>query len=98
MPQIPQWRSEPEPVWIFCKTISEIPSDVEVLVQFDINGEENTAFVPKQFVDTSKRGLQGFIIADVEGGFLIDTPAESFTAGPRYVVMDSEKDSVLVSG
>jgi hypothetical protein len=97
MPQIPRWRLEPEPVWISCKSVKKLPQFKEVIVQFDANGEEFTSFVPEKFVNVEKKWLWGVIIAEFDGGILVDIPAETFTSGPRIAVMDSEKDSVLVS-
>ena len=97
MRQISKWRLEPEPVWISCKTIQEVPTGKEFLVQFDANGKEHTAFVPERFINIGKGGLQGFIIADFDGGSLVDIPVDTFISGPRIMVMDEERAYVLVS-
>lgn len=95
MPRAPQWRPEPELVWISCKTVRELPQLREFIVQFDMMGEEFTSFVPERFVDFQNKRIPGAIIADVDGGVLVDLPAETLTSGVRIKVLDSVKDSFL---
>ena len=97
IPKTPQWRTEPEQVWINCQAIKEFGQHEEFIVQFETNGESYVSFVPKRFVDLSSSGMQAVIIADVDGGVLVDIPAETLTSGPRILVLDTEKDSVLRS-
>lgn len=95
--QVPQWRPEPELVSIRCKVIEKSQQPKELIVQFKINGDEFTAFVPDQFVNQSKRTLDAYIVADYEDSWLIDIPAETLTSGSRIRVPDTEKQSVVVS-
>lgn len=96
--QIPDWRFEPEPVWVSCQSIREAdwlkPLD-EVLVRFNSDGEQFVAFVPERYIDHSRSSIWGAIIADVEGGVLVDIPVETLTSGNRIMVRDSERESVL---
>ena len=96
MIEIPRWRPEPELVWIFCKTIKPLPDHKEFVVQFYLDGEQYTSFVPARFVNEDNNGLGACIIADVPGGVLVDIPADTFISGPRVMVKDSERDAVLM--
>lgn len=93
MIEIPRWRPEAKPVWIYCKTIRPLPDDQETIVQFDLDGKEYTSFVRNRFVNHANRGLGACIIADVPGGVLVDIPSDTFTTGPRLLVKD---ESVLM--
>lgn len=88
MIEIPRWRPEPELVWIPCKTVRQLPDLKEFVVQFDIDGQEYTSFVPARFVDEDNSGLGACIIADVNAGVLVDIPADTLTSGPRLLVRD----------
>lgn len=96
MIEIPRWRFEPELVWLRCKTIKPLPQLHEFVVQFDADGAEFTSFVPERFVNLENNGLGACIIADVNGGVLVDIPADTFTSGPRIMVRDEERNSVLI--
>ena len=98
MPTIPSWRLEPEPVLIPCHTIKEgkgwlLPD--ELAVQFRMDGEEYTSFVPARFVDRERSGLMAAIIADCEDSWLVDIPVETLTSGPRILVPAAEKERVI---
>ena len=97
MQMVPQWRLQPEPVRIKCQLITKGPSPNELIVQFRVNGDEFTAFVPEQFVDQVKSTLTGLIIADFGDSWLIDIPSETLTSGPRIRVPQTEKQSVVMS-
>ena len=47
MPRVPEWRDEPEQVWITCQEMRDLPQLDEFLVLFKVNGEQFTSFVPK---------------------------------------------------
>ena len=94
-PRIPQWRIQPQQVWVNCRDVKDLGREEEFVVQFAANGEEYVSFVPKHFVNEASRLLQALIIADVDGGFLVDIPVETLTSGPRILVAEGEKDSVL---
>ncbi len=94
--EVPRWLAEPKSVWIRCQHISAGQRPDEFIVQFKVNGDEFTAFVPKQFVDQSTKTLAGCIVADYEDSWLIDIPVETLTSGPRIFVPDAEKESVVV--
>lgn len=96
MIEVPQWRSEAEAVRIFCKTIKLVPQLDEYIVQFNANGVEYTSFVPERFMDLAKQGMGAWIIAAVDGGVLVDIPADTFTSGSRIKIRDSERDAVLI--
>ena len=95
MIEIPEWRAEPEPVLVNCQHVRELPQQQEFIVQFQTTGGKFTSFVPRQHVLPKEKCLHAFIIADVKDGVLIDIPAETLTSGPRLLVLDSEKASVL---
>ena len=88
MIEIPRWRAEPELVWIPCKTVRQLPDLKEFVVQFDLDGQEYTSFVPARFVNEGNSGLGACIIADVNEGVLVDIPADTFTSGRRLLVRD----------
>ena len=94
-PKIPQWRVKPQEVWVNCQDVKELNQEEEFIVHFEANGEEYVSFVPKRFVDLGERRLQALVIADVDGGLLVDIPVETLTSGPRILVREGEKDSVL---
>ena len=93
-PRIPEWRIDPEQVWLKCKDVREFSGD-EVMVHFTANEEQYVSFVPKRFLDRSGYMLQALVIADVEGGLLVDIPVETLTSGPRIFVPAREKEAVL---
>lgn len=95
--QIPTWRPEPELVWIRCQAIKEGRQPKEMIVQFEVNGDEYIAFVPHQFVNLEMSALQGLIVADYGDSWLIELPTETLTSGPRIRVPESEKEAVVVS-
>ena len=95
MPRVPEWRDEPEQVWIICQEMRDLPQLDEFLVLFKVNGEQFTSFVPKRFVDHDKMAIRGAIIAEFNGDLLIDIPAETLTSGPRILVPISQVESVL---
>ena len=39
MPRVPEWRDEPEQVWITCQEMRDLPQLDEFLVLFRVNGE-----------------------------------------------------------
>ncbi len=94
-PRIPQWRMDPEQVWLQCGDMTEL-NEGEAVVHFMANKEQYVSFVPKRFLDMIHHRLQALVIADVEGGLLVDIPAETLTSGPRIFVPESEQDAVLV--
>ncbi|MCY4623395.1 MAG: hypothetical protein OXC99_00065 [Chloroflexi bacterium] len=93
--KIPRWRTQPQQVWVNCQLIRDLGRDEEFVVHFIANGEHYISFVPKRFVNATARLLQGLIVADVEGGLLVDIPVETLTSGPRILVSEGERDSVL---
>ena len=98
MIQIPQWRTEPQQVWIACRQFHKLNSFDEYLVQFDANGATYTAFVPARFCDHQNRTLRGSIIADYadyNDDLLVDLPTETLTSGQRILVRGAERESVL---
>ncbi len=102
MRQIPVWREQPEPVWINCHRIdflsTKSPDELnELLVRFKVNGEEYVAIVLERFVNRSKRGLQGVVVAEYNGDLLVDLPTDTFTSGSRILVPAAEKDRVLTA-
>ena len=96
MPKVPEWRDEPQQVWITCHEIRDLPQMEECVVLFRVNGEEFTSFVPKRFVDAQSKAMQGAIVAEFDGDLLIDIPAETLTSGPRILVPESQIKSVLI--
>ena len=94
-PRVPQWRIHPEQVWLNCQDVRDLGRDGEFVVHFAANGEEYVSFVPKRFLNVADCLLQALIIADVDGGLLVDIPVETLTSGPRILVAEGEKDSVL---
>ena len=94
-PRIPEWRIDPEQVWLRCKDMTDL-NEGEVVVHFMTNKEQYVSFVPKRFLDRSKLMLQALVIADVEGGLLVDIPTETLTSGPRIFVPKWEQEAVLV--
>ncbi len=95
MVKVPTWRFEPEPVWISCERIEEIPQSKALMVQFQVNGEHYITFVPERFLKRSDKLMQACIIGDCDSGLLVDIPAETFTSGPRILVPESERETVL---
>ena len=93
--QIPDWRFEPEQVWIACQSIIESDGPKELFVHFRADEQNYYSFVPDEFIDRSNNGMAGAIIADVDGGVLVDIPRETFTSGVRIFVRDSEREALL---
>lgn len=97
MQMVPQWRLQPEPVRIRCQLITTGPQTNELIVQFKVNGDEFTAFVPEQFVDQLNKTMAGLIVADFGDSWLIDIPSETLTSGSRILVPGAEKTSVIAA-
>jgi hypothetical protein len=95
MIKIPEWRLNPEPVLLNCLKVKDLPDQDECIVQFQTRDGHFTSFVPKQHVYPDEKRLKAVIIADVDGGILVDIPAETLTSGPRLLILDGEKESVL---
>ena len=95
MIQIPEWRTEPQQVWIACRQFRKLESFDEYLVQFDANGFTYTAFVPARYFDHQNQALRGSIIADYNDDLLVDLPTETLTSGPRILVRGAERESVF---
>ena len=93
-PAIPQWKVDPEQVWLKCEDVREL-NEGEALVSFTANAEQYVSFVPKRFLDMTRCRLQALVIADVEGGLLVDIPVETLTSGPRLFVPAWEQEAVL---
>lgn len=98
MYQTSVWRTVPEPVFLNCSEVHEMPSRDEFVVQFQTKNGHYTSFVPKQHVDALNRRMHAYIIADVSDGVLVLIPAETLTSGPRLIVEESEKDDLLTAG
>ena len=94
--QAPQWRTEPKAVEIKCDHVRQGNDPAEFIVQFRVRGAEFTAFVPKKFVNSSNKVLKGFIVADVDGDWLVDLPVETLTSGSRIRV--HKNDQVILLG
>lgn len=95
MIKVPEWRDNPQAVFVNCLTVHEFPGHDEYIVQFQTHEGHFTSFVPKRYVIPDEKYMYAAIIADVEGGVLVDIPAETVTCGPRLKVLKSEMDSVL---
>ena len=96
MPQLPEWRNQPELIWIRCNTVNKVEQNKEYVVQFKTNGGEYTAFVPEQFIDDKISGLKAYIVADIGDSCLVDIPVETLTSGSRIRLQNCEKNSVIV--
>lgn len=96
MQMIPTWRPEPERVLIRCQFVKKGSRPEELIVQFKVNGDEYTAFVPDHLVDIDIPGLQALIIGDYGDSLLIDLPTETLTTGSRIRVPQSEKEAVII--
>ena len=90
-------RTIPQPVFLKCSKISEIPSEDEFVVQFQTQNGHYTSFVPKQDVDLPNRRMKALIVAEVEDGVIVLMPAETLTSGPRLRVQNCEIDELLTS-
>ena len=66
----------------------------KLVVQFKVNGNQFTTFVPEHFVDTVNNRLQGIIVADFGDSWLIYIPAETFTSGARIRGKNPDKSVV----
>lgn len=96
MIQTPKWRVQPEPVLVNCIDVQEWPSGNDFVVQFQTLAGQFTAFVQKRFVKVEEKALLAAIIADIDGGVLVDIPTETINSGPRLVIRDEERDKVLI--
>ena len=94
------WKQQPVHVWISCSKVSTgvewLRELNELLVQFEIDGERYTAFVPEQFVDVDKQQMEAQIVADCDDDLLVDIPVETLTSGLRFLVPAAERANVLV--
>lgn len=92
------WRTEPEPVFLHCSKVLQMPGRDEFVVQFKTKNGHYTSFVPKQHVDADNLRLQACIVADVDEGVIVLIPAETLTSGPRLLVEEDERNDVLTVG
>jgi hypothetical protein len=96
-PKMPEWWLKPEPVDLKVEHVGEVKIfPGEYLVGFRVNGENFAGFFPTEFVSRKKKVMSALIIADVEEGWLIQIPEETFTSGPRFVIPHDEKDTVII--
>ena len=96
MIKTPEWRKKPQPVFVNLLKAVDFPAgDDEYIVQFQNHEGHFTSFVPKKYVIPEEKYLYAAIIADVDGGVLVDIPNETLTSGPRLLVLDSEVEEVL---
>ncbi len=95
-PRPPEWWLEPEPVDLKVEHVGKVNAfPGEYLVGFRINGENFTGFFPTDFVSQERKVLSALIVADVEDGWLVRIPAETFQGGPQVVIPHSEKESLI---
>lgn len=94
--QVPQWREAPEQVRIRCQQVLPGERSNERIVQFRVNGDCYTAFVPVEFVNEDEKTLAAIIIADYGDSWLLDIPSETLTSGSRIRVREEDKASVVV--
>ena len=91
------WWPEPEPVDLRVEYVGEaclFPG--ERLVGFSVNGKVYTGFFPERYVSRKNMQLSAVIIGDVEGGWLVRIPAETFQGGPQVVVPEHEQDTLII--
>jgi len=80
----PNWRTKPVLIIINCETVQ--PNQDEFVVKFRTQDGPFVSFVPKEYVNEDTPGIYGAIIADVEGGVLVDIPRDTFSSGSRIFV------------
>ena len=68
----------------------------ERFVRFRVNGKMYTGFFPTRYVSHKNMVLSALIVGNVEGGWFVRIPAETFQGGPQVIVPDSEKDTLIV--
>ena len=95
-PEISRWRGEAERLWLRCTSEADPGRSGDLMVRFAVGEEEYLAFVPERFVGEMGSRLEAVIIADVNGGVLVDIPVETFTSGRRILVRDTERESILI--
>ena len=95
MPKMPDFKLDPESVWIALQEVRESPRPQEYLVQFKVHGEQFVAFIPRKYVDFEKKRMFGVVYAEFEGDLLVEMPAETLTSGPRMRVPKNEVESLL---
>ena len=95
MPKMPDFKLDPESVWIALQEVRDISRPEEYLVQFKVRGEQFVAFVPRKYVDFEKKRMFGVVYAEFEGDLLVEMPAETLTSGPRMRVPRDEIESLL---
>ena len=89
------WRGQPEDVWIPCTEVR--PGEVtfnsprDIVVHFVLNGIEQVAFVPVDYVDREKKLLAGRVVGERDGCWLIDLPVRTLKAGFRHIAQPGER-------
>ena len=91
------WWSDPEPVDLRVEHVGENPIfPGERFVRFRVDDKMYTGFFPSRYVSHSNMVLSALIVGDVEGGWFVRIPAETFQGGPQVIVPDAEKDALIV--
>ena len=68
----------------------------ERFLRFRANNKMYTGFFPTRYVSHQNMFLSALIVGDVEGGWFVRIPAETFQGGPQVIVPDAEKDTLIV--
>ena len=85
--EIPEWLTPPRPGALKCTYVGDDESSIEFPVQFKVNGNIYTSFVPAEAVDFDKGQIFIRIIGSLnDGSYLIDLPSDTLTSGPRLKV------------
>ena len=91
------WWPDREPVDLKVEYVGDDPIfPGERFVRFWVDGKMYTGFFPERYVSSKKLQLSALIVADVEGGWLVRIPDETFQGGPQVVIPEHEQDTLII--
>lgn len=91
------WWLDPEPVDLRVEHVGENPIfPGERFVRFRVGGKMYTGFFPARYVSQSNMVLSALIVGDVEEGWFVRIPADTFQGGPQVIVPDAEKSTLIM--
>ena len=95
-PWLDYWP-DPEPVDLRVEHVGDDPIfPGERFVRFWVDGKMYTGFFPERYVSSKKLQLSALIVGDVEEGWFVRIPDETFQGGPQVVIPEHEKDKLII--
>ena len=93
--EIPEWISPPRQGALQCTYVDKDVSSMECTVQFKVNGNTYTSFVPTEAVDLQEKRISIHVIGLLsDGSYLVDLPSDTLISGTRIKVHKDEPELI----